>query len=118
MQRFATTSNTRTLFTIARRDRDSRSYSTLGHVCSERDAIGWMTHSGVEQRVAAELVRNAHSAAFAELHRQREAAPSSSALLALPRAIDGDMIDAVELGPRGESFRIIGTIVSAPGVPA
>jgi len=114
---YATTTNTRTLYTIARRERDSREYVTIAHVVDERTAASWITHSGVKQRDAADLIANASEYAYAALMRERESAPSASAMLALPSAVHGDMIDAVEIGPRGESFRVVATIVSAPGVP-
>lgn len=114
---FATTTNTRTLFTVASRDRESRSYTTLAHVTDERHALDRITHSGVEHADARHLIDGAAASAYAALMRQREAAPSSSAMLALPAAVHGDLHDAVELGPRGESFRVVATIVSAPGIP-
>lgn len=116
-QRYATTRNTTTLYSVGLRFRDGREYTQVAS-CVDRDqAIGWFTHHGVERRAAAEVVETAHDVAHSALARSREASSGFSGELALPRAIDGDLIDAVEIGPRGESYRVIATVVSAPGIP-
>ena len=116
-QQFATTRETTILFTLARRDSDSRHYSTLSHLVSDRHAQARLEQDGVSVQNAAAYVRRAIDAARERVRDARAAMPSSSAELALPRALDTDVIDAPELGPRRESYRIIATIVSAPGVP-
>jgi hypothetical protein len=114
---FATTRNTNTLYTVAYRERDSRSYVTVACVVSERHAIDRIAHHGVPHRDASALVRAAAESAQAELANVRSAQPSMSAELAIEPAHHGDMHEHVELGPRGESFRVIATVVCAPGMP-
>ena len=114
---YATTRNTTTLYTVAQRERDSRSYTQVVNVASDEQAVQRMTHYGVERSTARDLVEQAHSAAHVALRRLRESAPSGSAELALPAAVHGDLIDGVSITHDGMSFRVIATVVSAPGVP-
>jgi hypothetical protein len=113
---YATTRQTTTLYTVGQRSKESRSYAQVLSVASRDQAIARMTHYGVEQKTARELTQQAHAAAHAALELMRENAPSASAELALPSAVHGDAIDSDD-APYGERFRIIATVVSAPGVP-
>ena len=114
---YATSRNTITLYTVAQRERDSRSYTTVCNLVDDRQAEQRLTHYGVDARVARELVEQAHDVAHVALRRQRESAHSSSAELALPAIVHGDMIDGSEITHDGMSFRLIASVVSAPSVP-
>jgi hypothetical protein len=113
---YATTRNTTTLYTIGQRSSESRSYTQVVSVVDDRAARGRLEHYGITPRAASDLLRQASDAAHAALARLRESAPSASAELALPSVVHGDMIDSAD-APHGESFRIIATVVCAPGVP-
>lgn len=113
---YATTMHTTTLYSVAQRSRESREYLQVLNVGDRDQAIARMTHYGVERRHASDVTKRAFENAHAEVSRLRDAAPSASAMLALPAVAHGEYVES-DAGPYGETFRVVATVVSAPGIP-
>jgi hypothetical protein len=93
-----------TLFSIARRERDSSRYWDLVTGVSHEQAVARFAQDGVERKTASDWV----DAAQHSVHRYDSA----------ELAVRGDLFEHVEVGPRGESYKLLAVTVYAPNVSA